>query len=679
MKSADDAALLGIQTNIAAQAADNEARIRELRRYATEGFTAVFDLAPLLLNINDPSMPGFVRDEETPFGVRLIERQWWLPRERHSPSLPRSDNPVVESLLLIGSSGSVGHTASSDLDYWVCYEPERLNGRPLALFRQKLAAISQWAWWEHGTEANFYLIDLREASAGRISSLEGARSEDAAAPGLLLEELYRTALIVAGRPPVWPVMPPNMGLEEYRVWSAALCADNEHQCIDLGFPAFPEPQEFLAAALWLARKSEADPFKGIMKMVAMLKYVESGPPLLCDTIKLAILKAAPEELPIDPYLMTIDAITEYGALSLPPDQLELLRASAVIKILGNSRGGQLFVLPRQSPKRKILKEKALRWGWDDSRLEKLDDYGRWPERERLHLGEELLAMLSSVYGRIADHLISNFPGEVNPQDRELAPLAARLLARRSGLDSTVEPLPSSLHSLTVASRFIITYNDENRAWRLHALAGGSPDENSLIYAAGRALRLAAWLVHNQAPPPGASLEFVETESLTASDFQKAVATLKKYFPTREEIFTEMHQGSPDGEVAHLWLAAGEGAHQGPADDEDAHLWSAAGKGEILVFLNFENPLEERLVSADYVLRTGWGEMRHFYVDVSDVAEKREQYRRIAWSLLREGYARPEKTVFKAPPRMRGAAKSIRSLLAAQKRQKPDANKSRIDI
>ncbi len=204
----EDALAGEIQANFLAQLANNKARIKELRRYATEGFAEVFKRVPVLLNLNDPDQPGFVPDPETPYGVKFVERQLWLPRAERYQNLKAAEDSVIESLFLIGSSGSVGHNASSDLDYWVCYEPGSFSPRTFDLFQKKLEGISRWASEEHQTEANFYTVNLADLAKGRLTRLDDAETEGEVAPLLLLEELYRTLLHVAGRPPFWQGTPP---------------------------------------------------------------------------------------------------------------------------------------------------------------------------------------------------------------------------------------------------------------------------------------------------------------------------------------------------------------------------------------------------------------------------------------------------------------------------------------
>ena len=129
------------------------------------------------------------------------------------------------------------------------------------------------------------------------------------APLLLKEEVYRTLVHVAGRMPLWWAVPPGTGQAAYRNiarGNLALSTD----LIDLGFPDRPGPQEFLAAALWLSRKSEADPFKGALKMILVLEQVESGlkAPLLCHLLKKKVLTAEESELPVDPYALMIERV-----------------------------------------------------------------------------------------------------------------------------------------------------------------------------------------------------------------------------------------------------------------------------------------------------------------------------------------------------------------------------------
>ena len=90
------------------------------------------DLMPLLWHVNNPMLPGFV-STDTPAGVigyRPNREQLLLARryargfsedKRH-----RLEFPIL-GLYLMGSMGSLGQTAGSDLDFWLRSDGQRRN------------------------------------------------------------------------------------------------------------------------------------------------------------------------------------------------------------------------------------------------------------------------------------------------------------------------------------------------------------------------------------------------------------------------------------------------------------------------------------------------------------------------------------------------------------------------
>lgn len=651
-----------IKTNFILQNNNNKARIKELRRYATDGFAKVFDMVPVLLNINEPDQVGYIASPETPCGIKFIDQQLWRPKSERIRDLTTSarPRPAVESLFLMGSSGSVGHTATSDLDYWVCYDPQNINGHPLELFRQKLESLTAWARHCHQTEANFYLINMVDLLQGHFARHEGGEADGEVAPHLLLEELYRTYIYVAGRPPLWPGLPLTLDENEYQCLSVELAGDQGAQYIDLGFPAGPSPQELLAEALWLARKSEADPFKGIIKMATLLDFVESGPdqPLLCHQVKEAILAAQEHELPVDPYVKTIERVEKFGRGHLPPEQLDLLRVAAALKILGILDLNQTGVPQALTPKSTILTAWAASWGWQPARLDHLAIYNQWPQRERLALGGELLNMLANVYVRIAQYLLHHYPGQLNPQEEDLAPLAARLLSRMTGLEATVETLPAQIYQNRISQKIILYHQGGGGQWSLHAVTESEPvpRRDNLIYSAPRAARVAGWLVHNQILGPETHLAISsEPQSNTALDgrFDEMLKKLNEVFPVFNPTLADLDT-----------------------------LWSASGPGDVVLALNFEQPLAEcgNLREVDIILRTGWGEMRHYYLLVAEHGQNADKYLQIVEKIAKETGGKQVNPVFIMAPvaEMQKAAMNIRAALTALgRRGRP--KKTRLDV
>ncbi|MDR1656223.1 MAG: class I adenylate cyclase [Deltaproteobacteria bacterium] len=665
-----------LDSNLEAQTRNNQARYRDLRSMATPGFLYVFDLAPTLLHFNHPDLPGFLDHPDVRHG--LVGYDDWLDYAENIPVGPWTNasisEPVIECLVLIGSSGSVGHTHRSDLDYWVCYSPDRLSGRALALFKEKLQLVSAWALREFGTEANFYLVNLADLAQGRIEHSWGEETDGEVAPLLLMEELYRTILFVAGRIPLWCVWPPDLSENEYRLQALTLAPLNWNQTppkyVDMGFPARPYPQEYLAAAMWLAYKSEADPFKGILKLVPILEAVETDfqSPLLCDLVKSEIINNPFSMTAVDPYIITIDRVISYGSQNLSPEHLELLRTAAVLKVLGlTGRSGEAVRTGVISPSKLSVLTKWLKeWGWTPDRLAHMASYDQWTERERLRLGNDILMMLLGVYMRISSDLITRFPGQVNAQDEELAPFAARILGRQRGLEATVELLPSDLHRLSLSRRMVFQQDVLTGQWAIYNLppSVSLPDEpltdlhedSDVIFESERVAKAAAWLVRNE-------LYGDDLQVCVSDSFELTTPMLKAYLKALNDNF-------PPVEFYNL--------------DTDT-IWQVGAKGSVLIAFNLEDPTETKIRTMDVIFRTGWGEMRHQWRDLAGFMAEADKYLELGTMLFEACGTLTIESLVLHPAQMETfnrAFVNLKSALMAHLRprhQTKHSNKSLIDL
>jgi len=156
---------------------------------------AVLQALPLLYHWNHPALPGFV-SHATPAGLACYEPtpEALLALQQFTRSFraPRFESAGgdVQAVFMMGSGGSIGQTRSSDIDLWVCC------GRLLhQRLWPKVRAIDAWAR-DIGLDLHTFLVDpdmLRTEG-----HLPGAH-----APTLLLDEFYRSAVLLAGRYPLW--------------------------------------------------------------------------------------------------------------------------------------------------------------------------------------------------------------------------------------------------------------------------------------------------------------------------------------------------------------------------------------------------------------------------------------------------------------------------------------------
>lgn len=207
------------------------------------------DLLPLLFQINNESLPGFI-SKDVPAGISnykppstAIDAATRLnKRFKHSSrALARYD---IYSLFLTGSSGTIAHAKDSDFDIWICHRPG-LSTEALNLLESKASAISEWCA-SLNLEVHFFIMDEMRFQQKNVVSLD-KESSGSALHLLLLEEFYRTSILLAGRMPLWWFVEPDQE-NNYEECAAELLRKRrvaEYEVIDFGPVNNIPAEEFL--------------------------------------------------------------------------------------------------------------------------------------------------------------------------------------------------------------------------------------------------------------------------------------------------------------------------------------------------------------------------------------------------------------------------------------------------
>jgi len=172
---------------------------------------AVLTLLPLFFHVNHPLLPGYVSGS-TPAGVTSYEpdAQALAEAQRLTRSFsykPRHGNPPqpIHGLFLMGSLGTLAQAEQSDMDVWVCHDSE-LGEDALTELRKKCQTLEAWAATQ-GAEAHFFLIDPKRFALGERDAQLSSEDCGTTQHYLLLDEFYRTAIWLAGRTPLWWLVP----------------------------------------------------------------------------------------------------------------------------------------------------------------------------------------------------------------------------------------------------------------------------------------------------------------------------------------------------------------------------------------------------------------------------------------------------------------------------------------
>lgn len=338
------------------------------------------ELLPLLFHINHAMLPGFV-SKQTPAGISnwTPTKKGLIAGKRIAKSFDYKKRALrtydIHSIFLMGSVGTIAHSEKSDFDVWVCHRPG-LDKEQLFQLAEKCESIEEWSA-SAGLEVHFFLMDAEDFRSGNVVELS-SESSGSTQHHLLLEEFYRTGLLVAGRYPVWWLVPPNEE-KNYSEYVSRLIRQRfipENEVIDFGGLSEIPAEEFFGAALWQVYKGIDSPYKSVLKMLLMEAYAAEYPnsDLLSLRYKRAIYEGITDLDLIDPYTILLEKLELYLTSQKSPERLDVVRRCFYFKVeLALSRKSRLS----QNWRWERMTELAEAWHWSEGHIEMLDDRMSW--------------------------------------------------------------------------------------------------------------------------------------------------------------------------------------------------------------------------------------------------------------------------------------------------------------
>ncbi len=377
----------------------------------------LFHVLPFLLHINHPSFPGYVEAENAPTGLnnynfKPVLKSALLEIFPHLSELVENMRTIwpkkrmIDSVLLMGSIGSIGQNAKSDFDYWVCIDGSRFDAKSRALLQEKLQLVEHWADLEFGLEVHFFLSEIENVKANDFGQAEGESAGSAQAV-FLKAEFYATNIMIAGKVPFWWLVPDKVTSKQYDQLYAALQANEDPDpkwFMDLGHVEKLVPEEIFGAAIWQISKAMDSPFKSVLKMAKLevfLAGAEHEQPL-CNVLKKRVHAKPDKEGDLkdkDPYAMMFDQLVDFYQSRGDKETVDLLQTCLYIK------SECKLTVPTfdnvMNFKRQIIVNYVMEWGWDKKRLKRLDNIEEWDFQQVSDLGKRIHNFLISCYRRIS--------------------------------------------------------------------------------------------------------------------------------------------------------------------------------------------------------------------------------------------------------------------------------------
>ncbi|MGO1500480.1 MAG: class I adenylate cyclase [Marinobacter sp.] len=376
-------------------------RARSSLTYRQQG---VLEILPLVFHTNHPALPGYL-DANCPYGLSHYQpdsatlsaaRRLARTFNMRDEGKRRVD---LESLFLMGSPGTLGHSVASDLDVWLCHRDD-LPEPGVQRLERKAEKLTEWAF-SFGIELHVFVFSAADWRGGRQRAEVKGENCGSAQHYLLLDEFYRTGIHLGGCYPVWWLIPSEQE-ERYeecvsRLVDYRFIRGDEY--IDFGsVPAIPA-KEFLGAGVWQLYKGIDAPWKSILKLLLIECYAQTRDrPVLSRVFKQAVFEGVIDVDVLDPYVMLYQRLEQWLIEAGAEARLDLVRRSLYIKAgLPLTRVGALGEQSEDHWRARLLRGLVTGWGWKQKQISALDNRQRWRAEEVSSLRRTVVSELTHSY------------------------------------------------------------------------------------------------------------------------------------------------------------------------------------------------------------------------------------------------------------------------------------------
>lgn len=455
---------------------------------------------------------------------------------------PIGENPVkIETILTIGSIGTMSQTQSSDIDYWICCDLSTVTREQKQWLENRFQILEEWTLENLKTEIHFFLMDVLDVRNNNFGESD-TESSGSAQGAILKEEFYRSALLVAGKPPLWWFVPPEAGDETYRLYaSKAESLLGKEAFVDLGHVPNIPGEEFFGAALWQIVKGIKSPFKSIMKFGLLERYTSGDKkPLLCETIKRNILEGHREIARVDPYMLLYREVAEFYSQKNMPENVWLAAMSLRLK------SGMLTIshtdkIPLRSEERELLnfiRQEVSKESKEQTESKNfLTDFS-----SVLKLGKKINLFMIQTYSRVRKSQEGNKRSLINPEDLTKLgrKISANFVEREYKINRLLLPgertnfFDSILLSRQGSGKWILhgEYPDPTGARNILTEAGSQKDLSNML----------TWFALNKLYDPQMGIKIdLSSNPVRERDVRSLLNKLCSFFPHDETFDTPIEE------------------------------------------------------------------------------------------------------------------------------------------
>ncbi len=499
----------------------NELKLHRFQQlFPNAGVKRVVNTIPLLLCINDKKVPGFVDggaplgitgynpDEET---IRYVKGRFGFDAYQDAGS------PFVQSLSLMGSVGTAAYNRKSDFDYWACVDKRGYPEKLLSAFQRKVDEIQKWALKEGGVEVHIFINDITNLKMN-IFAEDEEEGFGTTIGGVLKDEFFRSSIIIAGKTPFWWVVPVFTGDSDYEKLFAHIPErERVEKYVDIGNLYSISREDFLGAALFQLIKAIGSPFKSILKIGILEKYLfsEGKAVLLSQKLKSSLHRGKIQDSVPDSYLIMFNEVYRYYEEVLEDKGLLLiLRQNLYLKI-DPQLSKYLALKERKNLPYKVVAMFRLikEWGWTIEDIRDLDDFESWDYTRIIQFWNSVKKFMLLSYQKISREMPSlNLQKKISSSDFKL--LSSIIKANFSIEPGKIENFITFKDTPNEAFLYIEPEAGGVKVsgWRVYKKVrlSGNYEKEISIKSEDDLIKLLAWCSINQIYEPAFSRVFFES-------------------------------------------------------------------------------------------------------------------------------------------------------------------------
>lgn len=447
----------------------NQFKINQIIETMSEANRLIFIVIPRLLHVHQKGLPGYIAGN-VPCGVIgfTLNRQTQLACEKLFPDIIINRNetlsPFIQTVLLMGSTGSIAQTIHSDLDYTLLIHRGSISKTEQNLLNRKLKAIEKWAWNNYQLEIHFFINEIEDFRKN-IYGDSDSESTGSALAKLLKDEMYRTSVILAGKIPLWWIVPKETSNRQYdeiqRQINSRKTLLIREEFIDMGNVDNISQEEFFGGSIWTLIKSFRSPFKTLIKMGLLEEYMfnDSKSNLLCHEIKAKVFGGTPFET-IDHYINLFERVENYFKENKTDNEIDALRIAFYLKV-GTQVHASDIEHGTTNSKKAILIKLIESWRWTTDKLTQLNDYSNWQMMKKVRLGERMNKILINSYKNISEKGKALEAGKSLISRKDTHLLGRKLFSFYRKADNKVENLFALVDGATFEKELTFLHHQNN--------------------------------------------------------------------------------------------------------------------------------------------------------------------------------------------------------------------------